>query len=355
MKRMKLYEQLLNMPGVSGHEKIVRNFVKSELTKDSDEIIQDRLGSVFGVLNGDGPTIMIAGHMDEVGAMVRAITDEGFIKMIAIGGIQAEVYLSQNMEIIVSENKKIKGLIGATPPHINRGDTGIAAPLNFEVLLLDIGASSKEEALSWGVKIGQQIVSVNNYYVMEDQFKIVSKAWDNRFGVGMALEVFKEAKNLNHPNKVICGATVQEEVGLRGAVTSSNMIKPDLFIAVDVSPVGDFLPPTHPRANGKLGEGFLLRFYDPRTIMHQGLKEYFLDLAQENNIKFQYFTSTGGTDAGAAQYSGALATTIGLPGRYIHSNAAIIDVRDVEEVKKMIMAIIRTFDWETLDKVKKNA
>ncbi len=351
MERMKLYEQLVNIPGISGYEHSVRSFVKEELSKYADEIVQDRLGSIFGIKHGNGPTIMIAGHMDEVGAMVAKITKEGFIKMLPIGGVQAEVYLSQNMEIIISNTKKIKGLIGATPPHIYRGDEAIKKELSFDDLLLDVGASSKEEAESWGIKIGQQIVSQNNYYTMEDGNKIVSKAWDNRFGVGMALEVFKEASNLSHPNTLICGATVQEEVGLRGATTITNLLKPDFFIAVDVSPVGDFLPQDHPRAFGALGGGFLVRFYDPRCIMKPGIKNYFEKLCKANNIKCQNFLSMGGTDAASAQYSSALATTIGLPGRYIHSNAAIIDVRDVEEVKKMLLAIITSFDEKTFKEV----
>ena len=354
MERMKLYETLVNLNGVSGHERYVRKFVREELAKVSDEIIQDNLGSVFGVSKGDGPIIMIAGHMDEVGAIVTKITDKGFLKIFPIGGVNPEVFLSQNMNVVINESKCIKGVIGAIPPHINRGLDQGKKELTFDDFLLDIGADSKEAAEKMGVRVGQQVVPVNNYYVMEDGNKIVSKAWDDRFGVGMAIEVMQAIHGTTHPNTVICGATVQEEVGLRGATTASNMIQPDLFIAVDVSPVGDFLDDSNPRAFGKLGEGFLIRFYDPRCIMHNGIREYFDKLAQEKNIKCQYFLSMGGTDAAAAQFSGAIATTVGLPGRYIHTTAAIIDVRDVEEVKKMLIALIENFDAKALEEVKAN-
>lgn len=354
MERMKLYETLVNMPGISGHERYVRQFVKEQLMPVSDEMIYDRLGSIFGVSRGDGPTIMIAGHMDEVGAMVTKITDKGFIKLIAIGGLAADVMLSQNVEIIINKEKSIKGIIGAIPPHINRGSESDKKELTFDDLLLDIGADSKEHAIAMGVEIGQQVVPVNHYYVMEDGQKIVSKAWDNRFGVGMAIEIMQAIHGIKHPNTVIAGATVQEEVGLRGATTASTMVKPDLFIAIDVSPVGDFLDPNHPRAFGKLGDGFLIRFYDPRCIMHNGIRRYFEKIAKENQIKCQLFLSMGGTDAAAAQYSGAVATTIGLPGRYIHTTGAIIDVRDVEEVKKMVLALIQNFDANALKEVMDN-
>ena len=354
MERMKLYKKLVDLNGVSGHERSIRKFVEKELKAIGVDIIQDRLGSIFGVSKNKGPTIMIAGHMDEVGAMVTKITDKGFIKIMPIGGVAAEVFLSQNMQIVVDEEKTVKGIIGAVPPHISRGSDTPAKPLQFDDLLLDVGADSKEDAIAMGIAVGQQVVPINNYYVMADGKKIVSKAWDNRFGVGMAIEVLKEIHGTNHPNTVIAGATVQEEVGLRGAQTASQMVKPDLFIAVDVSPVGDFLDDKHPRAFGKLGDGFLIRFYDPRCIMHNGIRMYFENLAKEKNIKCQQFLSMGGTDAAAAQYSGAVATTVGLPGRYIHTTGAIIDVRDVEEVKKMLLAIIENFDDKTLEEIKAN-
>ena len=352
-ERMKLYEELVNLNGVPGQEKQVRKFMRAQLSKYSDDIIQDKLGSIFGIKHGqEGPTIMIAGHMDEVGAMVTSITKEGFIKMMSMGGVNPEVMVSQNVEITIDEDKTIKGIVGAVPPHITKADSPKA--ISFDDLLLDIGADSKEHALEMGVKIGQQITFVNNYYITEDGKKIVSKAFDNRFGCGLAIEVLKELQNVDHPNTVIAGATVQEEVGLRGAVTASQMVKPDLFIAVDVSPVGDFLSKDHPRAFGKLGEGFLVRFYDPRCIMNPAIKEYFQKLAGENNIKFQQFLSLGGTDAAAAQYAGdgTLSTTIGLPGRYIHSTATMIHIDDVEAVKNMVVALVKDFDKKKLEELK---
>lgn len=347
--RMKEYEILTNLNGISGFEKDVRAYVKKELEKTADEILRDRLGSIFGVKKGPkgSPVIMIAGHMDEVGAMVVGITDAGMLKMHAIGGLKAEVMVSQNVNVVLRE-KVIKGVVTSIPPHLSKGDD---APTKFGDLLVDVGADDKEHAEKMGIRIGQQIVPVNNYYVTEDGKKIVSKAWDDRFGCGMALEVFKELENIKHPNTVICGCTVQEEVGLRGAATSSQMIQPDLFLAVDVSPISDYTGKTD--GFGKLGAGFLMRFYDPGCIMNPDLKNYFEEIANENKIDFQMFLSHGGTDAGKAQYAGkgVFATTIGLPGRYIHSTTTMIHIDDVESVKKMLIAIIKDFDTEKLNKL----
>ncbi|MGD9604741.1 MAG: M42 family metallopeptidase [Bacilli bacterium] len=344
-----IFSQLVNLHGVSGHERSVRQFMKQELSKYSDEIIQDKLGSIFGIKKGkDKPVIMIAGHMDEVGAMVTSITDQGFIRMIPIGGVNPEVMVSQNVLVSVSKDKFIPGIVGAVPPHITKVEEH--KPISFDDLLLDVGADSKEHAVELGIEIGQQITFVNHYYFTADGKKIVSKAWDNRFGCGMAIEVLRELQNIDHPNTVIAGATVQEEVGLRGATTASQMVVPDLFIAIDVSPVGDFLSKDHPRAYGTLGKGFLVRFYDPRCLMNPAIKDYFEKVAKKNNIPFQQFLSLGGTDAAAAQYAGhgTLSTTIGLPGRYIHSTATMVHLDDMLAVKQMVLAIIKDFDKDQL-------
>ena len=178
---------------------------------------------------------------------------------------------------------------------------------------------------------------------------MVNKAWDDRLGVSVVLDLVEDIKKMKHPNTVILGATVQEEVGLRGARVASNNIQPDLFITIDVSPTSDYLG--KPEA-GKLGGGFLVRYYDPRTIMPPRLLKYFRDLAEKNNIPYQNFMSHGGTDAGEAQYAypaGALATTVGIPGRYIHSPATMVHLDDIEAAKKFVLKLIEDFNQERLD------
>ena len=341
-----LYKKLTSMYGISGHEWQVKDFVKEELSKYSDEILEDRMGSVFGVLRGEGPKIVFAGHMDEVGFIVYQIQEDGKIKLLNIGGVTADTYVSQNMVVVVNENKTIKGIIGAVPPHLLKGVE--RKPLEVSDLLLDVGAKSKDEVLSYGIKIGMQVVSENDFYVMENGKHIVSKAWDDRFGVGMAIELFKEASKMAHPNTIICGGTVQEEVGCRGAQTAATLLEADAYFAIDVSPASEGCEP----ACG-LDRGFLVRFYDPSCIMNPKLKDYIEKLAQENNIKYQVFASSGGTDARSFQYSkaGALATTIGLPGRYIHTTGAIVSVDDMEAVKKIALLIIKNLNWDTYKKI----
>jgi putative aminopeptidase FrvX len=352
----RIYKDLVNLPGISGQEKYVRKFMRQHLESVSEEIIQDNLGSIFGGINldKDGPTVMIAGHMDEVGAMVQEISPKGVIKMIPIGGISPSVCVSQHMNIVLDDGKFIPGVVGAKPPHLLR-DSNSKQVSSFEDFFLDIGADNYKHAVALGVKIGQQIVFENNYKESYDGKKIFSKAWDNRFGCGMALEIIKSVDKKELPCKLYAGANVMEEVGLRGAQTSAFKIKPDLFIAVDCSPCQDTFADT--MVGGTLGEGFMVRFYDPRAILHQGMKKFIEETAESNNIKFQYYKSLGGTDAAAVQLSreGVLVCTIGMPSRYIHSTTSIIHKDDYIAVKNVILAMLKQIDFNKINEIKDNA
>lgn len=352
---IKKYQKLFDLGGISGNERLVRKYVKEKLQEDSKEVIQDKWGSVYAVNKGtsDGPVIMIDGHMDEVGVMITGITSDGLLRIMAIGGINVDVMVSQKLDVIIDEKTKIRGVIASIPPHLSKGANN---QMTFDDLRLDIGCESEEEVLKLGINIGTQAVFVNDFSFTYDNTKLMSKAIDDRFGCAMVLEINHEIQTIKHPNTVICGCNVQEEVGLRGAQVSSMAFNPDLFIAVDVSPSNDFIGKNNPKAQGLLGKGFLLRFYDPRCIMHNGIKEYIIKLAEKHNIKYQYYASMGGTNAAVAQYApNTIACTIGLPARYIHSTCAMASLDDMEEIKKIILEIIKAFDCEALEEVKSNA
>ena len=343
---IKLFNEISSLHGPSGDERKVKKYMKDNMS-NADEILEDRMGGVFGVYNGneDGPKIMICAHMDEVGALVTDITPNGFLKIISIGGVNPESLVSQNVYVEARDGKLIKGVVSSIPPHISSNNK-----FSIEDLLIDLGTESSEEVRALGIEIGSFVTPIDYFYVTENKKRIVNKAFDDRIGCALVLEIAKEIKNINHPNKVFLGGTVQEEVGLRGARVATPMIEPDLFLTIDVSPMMDYLGKPN---EGKLGGGFLVRYYDPGCIMPIKLKEYILELSEKNNIKHQLFRSRGGTDAGAAQYvgNGTLATTIGVPGRYIHSPATMVDLDDLKAVKDIVIKIIETFDNEKLKEI----
>jgi len=352
----KLYRDLVDLPGAPSFEKPVREYMRKNLKPHVEEIIEDKLGSIFGIINkgSKGPKVMIAGHMDEVGGIVTSINKNGLISVTNLGGMHGNVYLSQHFDIMTDDLEKIPGVSASKPPHLLRGTDETPKNLEYKDLKIDIGADDKEHAEKLGVKIGQQVIARNDYTVTKDGKKFISKAWDNRFGCGMALELARDINKEDLDVELYIGATVQEEVGLRGAQTAAGLINPDVFIAVDCSPCQDTFDGDE--VSGSLGKGFMVRFYDPSAIMHQGMKKYIVGLADENGIQYQYYKSMGGTDAAKIQLhgDGVLVATVGMPSRYIHSNTSMIHADDHKAVKEVIVKILETLNWDKVKEIKSN-
>ncbi|WP_019243914.1 MULTISPECIES: M42 family metallopeptidase [Bacillus] len=347
-----LYKTLTELPGASGFEHEVRKFMRSELSKYSDEIVQDGLGSIFGVKVGDGtgPTVMVGGHMDEVGFMVTSITDNGLIRFQTLGGWWSQVLLAQRVQIITDQGPII-GVIASIPPHL-LDETQRSKPMDVKNMLIDVGADDAEDAKRIGIKPGQQIVPICPFTPMANKKKILAKAWDNRIGCGLAIELLKEVQNEKLPNILYSGATVQEEVGLRGAQTAANLIKPDIFYCLDASPANDMSGDKD--VFGKLGKGALLRIFDRSMVTHTGIREFVLDTAESNNIPYQYFVSQGGTDAGRVHISndGVPSAFVGICSRYVHTHASIISVDDYEAAKELLVTLVRKTDQATVDAIR---
>ena len=238
-KTLELFKTLTELPGTSGNEHAVRKFMREQLSKYTDEIVQDRLGSIFGVKRGNenGPTVMVAGHMDEVGFMVTSITDNGMIRFQTLGGWWSQVLLAQRVEIITA-NGPVTGVISSIPPHLLT-DEQRKKPMEIKNMLIDIGADDKEDAIKIGIKPGQSIVPICPFTPMANGKKIMAKAWDNRYGCGLAIELLEELQGETLPNILYSGATVKRKWDLRGGANSCKYDKPDLFYALDASPAND--------------------------------------------------------------------------------------------------------------------
>jgi putative aminopeptidase FrvX len=352
---LELFKTLTELQGAPGNEHLVRKFMKEQLVQYSDEIVQDKLGSIFGVKKGDvnGPTIMVAGHMDEVGFMVTGVTDNGMIRFQTLGGWWSQVLLAQRVQIM-TDNGPVIGVIGSIPPHL-LDEAKRSKPMEISNMLIDIGADDREDAERIGIRPGQQIVPICPFTPMANPKKILAKAWDNRYGCGLAVELLKELKDEKLPNLLYSGATVQEEVGLRGAQTAANMINPDIFFALDASPANDMSGDK--KEFGQLGKGTLLRILDRSMVTHRGMREFVLDTAETNKIPYQYFISQGGTDAGRVHTSneGVPSAVIGICSRYIHTAASIVHVDDYAAAKELLVKLVKACDKTTVESIKQNS
>lgn len=350
---MQMFKTLTELQGAAGNEHLVRKYMRNELGKYADDLIQDRLGGVFGVKKGSGPKVMVAGHMDEVGFMVTQITKNGLLRFQPLGGWWSQVLLAQRVQVM-TDNGPITGVISSTPPH-NLTPEQRKKPMELKQMLIDIGADDEEDAKQIGIKPGQQIVPIAPFTPMANEKKILAKAWDNRYGCGLAIELLKELQGETLPNKLYSGATVQEEVGLRGAKVAANMINPDIFFALDASPANDMSGDD--KEFGHLGKGALLRIFDRSMITHRGMRDFVLDTAETNDIPYQYFISQGGTDAGSVHLSneGVPSAVVGICSRYIHTHASIIHVDDYAAAKALIVKLVKSLDENTVKHIRANS
>lgn len=349
---LQMLKDLTDAKGIPGNEKEPREVMKRYIEPYADEIMTDNLGSLIAKKAGkaDGPKIMVAGHLDEVGFMVTQIDDKGFIRFQTVGGWWSQVMLAQRVTIM-TKTGDVTGIIGSKPPHILPPEAR-KKPVEIKDMFIDIGASSKEEAMEFGVRPGDAVVPYFEFTVMKNEKMLLAKAWDNRIGCAIAIDVLKQLKNVEHPNVVYGVGTVQEEVGLRGAKTAANFIKPDLAFAVDVGIAGDTPGISEKEAQSKMGQGPQIILYDASMVSHKGLRDFVVEVADEQNIPYQFDAiAGGGTDAGSIHLTanGVPALSITVATRYIHSHAAMLHRDDYENAVKLIVEVIKRLD---ADKVK---
>lgn len=261
--------------------------------------------------------------------------------------------LAKQVTITTRNGDRYVGVIGSKPPHI-LGDEERKKPFNIDDMFIDLGVRSKEEVINLGINIGDMIAPRVDFEVMANEDTLLAKAWDNRIGCAVMLAVMEKLQNENHPNIVYGVATVQEEVGLRGAKTASNIVKPDISIAVDVGIAKD-TPGTD--NSTKLGGGPLFLIYDGGLIGHVGLRNLFVETAEELKIPYQFdYLKRGATDAGAMHlaHGGSPAISLCIPSRYIHSHSSLISKSDFENCVNLVVEVIKKLDQKTVDQITYN-
>ena len=288
---------------------------------------------------------MVAVHLDEVGFMVTRIDDKGFIYFQTVGGWWSQVMLAQRVTILTKDGD-VTGIIGSKPPHILSAEAR-KKPVDIKDMFIDIGATSREEAEKFGVRPGDSVVPYFEFTPLKNDKLLLAKAWDNRIGCAIAIEVLRRLKDEQHPNVVYGVATAQEEVGLRGAKTATFTVQPDIGFAVDVGIAGDTPGISDKEADSKIGEGPQIILYDASMVSHKGLRDFVIATADEKNIPYQYSSMPGGgTDSGSIHVTanGVPALSITIATRYIHTHAAILHYDDFDNAVKLIVEVIKKLD-----------
>lgn len=352
---VKMLKELTDAKGVPGNEHDVASVFKKYAEPYAEEIMYDGLGSIVARHTGDasGPRVLIAGHLDEVGFMVTAISKKGFISFQALGGWWSQVLLAQEVEITSSTGKIIHGVIGSKPPHVLSA-AARNKTVDLKEMFIDIGATSDEEARSWGIRPGDMITPYMSFRVLNESKFLLAKAWDNRIGLAIALRVLENVNKEGHPNILFSSGNVQEEVHLRGAKTATHLVNPQIAFALDTGTAGDTPGMTPQEADSILGAGPQIIIYDASMVAHKGLRDFVIGVAEELQIPFQYTVITGGgTDAGSQHVSrnGVPALAITVATRYLHSHTSIIHQDDYENTVKLVTEVVKRLDHEAVKKI----
>jgi putative aminopeptidase FrvX len=344
----KLLKELTEAHGVSGFEQEIQGVMRRYL-QPLGEMEHDKLGSLVCRSGDDGPKVMLAGHMDEIGFMVRYITKEGCLKFLPLGGWWDQVLLGQRVIVKTHEGDAL-GVIGAKPIHLLDAEESKKV-VEMKDMYIDIGATSREEAEAAGVRIGDPIVPDASFHVMASGKTYLSKAFDDRVGCAIVVELLQHFAENPHPNRLYGAATVQEEVGLRGADTSADVVDPDVAIILESDIAGDVPGIKDVERDIKLGGGPSLLLFDRSMIPNLRLRDLIIDVAREQGMPLQFSTiEGGGTDGGAIHKhrTGVPSIVIGVAARHIHSHSAIIHREDYDNTVKLLAEVIRRLDDKTV-------
>jgi len=341
--------------GPAGFEREAVGLAKEYAGPHSDQILHDKLGSIIFRKGGGSPRprILSTGHVDEIGFLISGIDKEtGFLSFNPLGGWFDQVLLSSRV-VVRTKKGDLPGVIAAKPPHLMPREE-LDKVVKIDRMFIDIGASSGDEARDMGVRIGDPAVPWSPFQTIKGGRLAIGKAFDDRVGAFAVLEALRRLKEegIEHPNDLFFAATVQEEVGLRGASTVPHLVDPDAAIVVDVDISGDVPGIKAEEAPAKMGKGPSILAYDASMIPNQPFKEFAIGVAEECGIPYQISQSTrGGTDAGRIHIykTGCPSLVIGIPTRHIHSQASIVNLEDLENAVKFLIELMKRLDGPTVE------
>lgn len=342
---LNLLRDLTEAAGPPGFEEPVRKIMVEQMRPLADTITYDGLGSVIATQGKSGPRIMIAAHMDELGGMVRRTTPDGYITMQMLGGWLDQALIGQRW-IIIGSKGPVRAVTGVRDIHVVAPDERTKV-FPRDSVFLDVGAANAAEVAAMGVSPGDPVVPDAPFVVLNGTQNYMGKAWDDRIGCAVMIEAMRRLKGSNHPNQLFFVATVQEEIGLRGAEASSALVRPDIGFAIEAGVVGD-VPGARPEESQvSLGAGPGMFLYDSSALPNRKLVALVKDTARAKNIPLQLDLVQGyGDDSAEIQRSNGGVPTVNLvvPTRYTHVHTGIINRRDFEQMVDLMVALLQRLD-----------
>lgn len=338
-------KRMVEATGVSGYEDSVGTVIRDVMAAHADEVTVDTLGNVIALKRGEGenrPKVMLASHMDEIGLMITKIEEKGFLRFTSIGGVDQRTLVAQ--EVRVHGRRDLLGIIGMKPPHLLTPEEANVA-IKMQDMVIDVGLT--EEEVRAAVAVGDLVTINRNFIPLSGDFA-AAKAMDDRAAVAAMHQCLIELKRMRHTADAFAVATVQEEVGARGALVSAYHIKPDIGIAIDVCH-GD-MPGVPEQDTAPLGKGPSLAL---GANIHPKVFERLTELAKEHNLPFTLDPVPGptGTDAWVMQVTRAGIPTglVSLPLRYMHTSVETLSFRDIELTGRLLALFVASVDREFVE------
>ncbi|MFH1474206.1 MAG: M42 family peptidase [Candidatus Aenigmatarchaeota archaeon] len=331
---MDLLEKLIATPGVSGNEDKVRELIKKEIEKYVDDVSVDKVGNLIAHKKGKHPRIMLASHMDEVGLMIKGVSSTGRILISVIGGVDPVMLLGERVHI---ETKRgiIHGVI--TTKDVNDGEIVSKIP-RTEDIFVDTGLT-KKQLEKIGVEIGAFLTFERDLYFLGSNRIICGKAFDDRIGCYIMIELAKRLRKIK--NEMFYVFTIQEEIGLVGAITSTYKVKPDWAIAVDTAETCE----TTDEVTKTIGGGPCITIKDAETIGNKTINKWLIDIAKKNKIQIQRdVTDVGMTDAATISITGegVPCTVVCVPIRNLHTATSVAHKDDIDNAIKLLEKLFKS-------------
>jgi putative aminopeptidase FrvX len=348
-----LLQALADAPGPSGFEEPVRKIMVERMKPLAEKLSYDGLGSVIAVQGTSGPRIMVDAHMDELGGMVRRVSNDGYLTMQMLGGWLDQALVDQRW-IIIGSKGPVRAITGIRDIHIVPQEERTKV-YPRESVFLDVGAKNAAEVAAMGLEPGDPVVPDAPFAVMNGTQNYLGKGWDDRVGCAVVIEAMKKLAHAPHPNQIFWVATVQEEIGLRGAHTAADLVKPEIGIAIEGGVTRD-APGVHPEeAQELLGGGPGIFLYDSSALPNLKLVSLIKQAAKEKSIPLQSDLIQGyGDDSAEIQKSNGGAPTVNMvvPVRYTHSHNGIMNRGDFDKMVDLLVAVLQKLDAKTVANVR---
>lgn len=346
---LNLLATLTSIESVSGDEKELSQALQTEYKKYATELVYDNLGSLFAVKKSrvaQAPRVMVSGHMDESGMIVKELLANGLVKGLILGELPAVSLLGARIRLTTQSAEKILGTILS---HTTENQT-----INDQKeVLLDFGFESLEQLHEAGLKLGDRAALVGEVFTSKSGHRIFSKNISGRYAAILGIDLLKSLVDTKLPFDLYVGCTVQEQVGFRGVQTATNVVAPDLGIMLDTNQAFDYQSKVQDKI-GVLGQGLLINFYDTSVLPNRLLLKTLKELCKEHQIAHQYYYSLTGSDAAWVNKlrTGTPTLFLNIPVRNAQTATETIDTRDYAAASRALTLFIEQLTPEKIQAFK---